>query len=245
MNIDLLVDKTENFKGLSQKEKVKCMAYFYQTLKKENYFSAKNVEDLFVEGKIDGPSNIHDVLGKLLKDRPRDVIKSNGKYTLERHYVKQMDSIYLNGRTAKVIVEMAALLEKIKNHQQKEFLEDALKCVNAHIYRAAIIMTWLLVMDVLYEFILNYKLADFNAELKKRNLKYTITSKSDFEDIKESTFIEVMRASSIISKEQKKTLDDKLDIRNSAAHPNQTSFKEAKVVSFIEELIADIVEKFQ
>lgn len=77
--------------------------------------------------------------------------------------------------------------------------------------------------------------------LAKANKKLKIQSKVDFEDLKESQFIELLRASSIISKEQKKILDDKLDIRNSAAHPNATSFKEAKTATFIEELLNDIV----
>lgn len=68
---------------------------------------------------------------------------------------------------------------------------------------------------------------------------------TDFEDLKESYVIELLKAASIISKEQKKVLDEKLEVRNSAAHPNSTSFKEPKVVTFIDELFTDVVFKLQ
>jgi hypothetical protein len=245
MTIDILIDKTEDFRLMSQKDKVKRFAYFYKVLERGDFFTAKDIEDLFKEARMSPPSNIHDVIGKILIDKSKDIIKTGGKYSLERHFVKQMDAIYLKAQTAKVEGEMADLLNWIKNMRQKAFLEDAIKCINAHIHRPAIIMMWLLTMDVLYEFVINNKLVEFNSEIKRRNIKHAIATKSDFEDIKESIFIEVLRSCSIISKEQKKILDEKLDIRNSAAHPNQTSFKEAKVISFVEELMVDIVETFQ
>src|SRR5258708_40266291 len=100
-------------------------------------------------------------------------------------------------------------------------------------------MTWLLGMNFFFNHVISAKLQEFNDELKKKNKKKFISDKSDFEEFKESEIIEVMKSSGIISKEQRKLMDEKLDIRNSAAHPNSTMFKETKVITFIQELVEE------
>src|SRR5690606_38344666 len=116
-------------------------------------------------------------------------------------------------------------------------------CFQCKLYRPAIIMTWIVVIDVLYDYVINNHLRDFNDVLKHANKKLVIKSKSDFEELRESDFILYLKTAAIISKEQRKVLDEKLTIRNSAAHPNGTSFKEAKTATFIEELFSDVLDK--
>jgi len=242
MEVESIFD-SEEFKSSNQTEQVKSIAYAYYIINNNNNFQPKDLSDLFKTYNISLPSNISRELSKITKGRPRDIIKQNEGYALERGFINKMDNLHRAGYSKEISSKMTQLLSGIRDANQKIFLEDALKCFTAKLYRPSIIMTWLVVLDVLYDHVLSFKLSEFNAELVKQNKKVIIKSKSDFEDIKESVFIEVLRSASIITKEQKKILDEKLTVRNSAAHPNQTSFKEPKVVSFIEELLSDIVDK--
>ncbi|HAY34163.1 MAG TPA: hypothetical protein DCY06_08495 [Bacteroidetes bacterium] len=137
------------------------------------------------------------------------------------------------------------MLPKIKNPENKEFLKEAIDCLEIKAFRSAIIMTWLMVIHHLYEFIINKKLIEFNTELGKKGFKIKSISKiDDFGEIKESVFIELARAAIIISNDERKILDEKLGIRNTCAHPNNIIIKESKAINFIEDLIENIYLKF-
>ena len=102
------------------------------------------------------------------------------------------------------------------------------------------------IIDVLYEYIFKNKLSRFNSAIqthgKYRNV--IIKTKDDFSEINEASFIEIMRAGKIISKDIRKILDEKLGFRNTCAHPNPIKIKEPKVISFIDDLIENVVMKF-
>ncbi|TWW02228.1 hypothetical protein FEF09_03495 [Chitinophaga pinensis] len=133
------------------------------------------------------------------------------------------------------------MLPKLTNDSEKSFLIDAIKSFEAEAFRAAIVMIWLLTLDHIYEFILNNKLTDFNTELAKvtdKRVKVTIISnKDDFGDIPEGKFIELCRSARIISNDVRKILDEKLGIRNSAAHPSNIVIGKSKALAVIEDLV--------
>ena len=66
-----------------------------------------------------------------------------------------------------------------------------------------------------------------------------------FSDIKESVFIEVCRSSNVITNDVRKILDEKLGIRNTAAHPSTVKIHESKVVNFVEDLVDNIIIKYE
>jgi hypothetical protein len=117
--------------------------------------------------------------------------------------------------------------------------------VNAR--RAAIIMVWSGTLDHLYDYVLKHKIADFNSAISKRSDKYAkliVKLKDDFSDIKDSVFIEVCRSAGIISGDVRKILDQKLDVRNTHAHPSSVEVGETKVVDFIEDLVTNVIVKY-
>jgi len=244
MTLERILNYYKDFQTLPQSEKVKVVGYVISTVDKRATFTPKELYNFFHENNLDPPSNMSRELTKISKERPRSIIKIGNQYALERNYIKEMDLQHGSAYSIAVSKKMEDLLDKVKDTDQKSFLKDALICFENKIYRASILLTWLVVLDILYDEVLANHLVVFNAEVAKQNKKFVVKKKADFEDIKESIFIEALRAASIISKEQKKVLDEKLTIRNSAAHPNKTSFMEAKVASFIEELLIDVVDMF-
>jgi hypothetical protein len=125
-------------------------------------------------------------------------------------------------------------------------LEEAISCFEIKSFRAAVIMTWLLTMDTIYEYVLSRKLSEFNnaIQLQGKYKKIIVKVKDNFSDIKESDFIELLRVAKIISNDTRKILDEKLDFRNTCAHPNSVIIRESKAISFLEDVIENIVLKF-
>jgi len=243
--VDELLQHIPDFKNCPTKEKVLLIIYLL-TVNGVKQFAVKDVYAVFTDNGLQPPSNISRELQNLTKEKPAHVIFKAGKYYLEITYKTELDRRFgKNSYTKQTTEQLSRLLPLIQSDIQRAFLEDAVKCFNAALYRPAIIMTWLLTMDTLYDHLLNNYRDVFNQQLEINHKKIKIKSKDDFESYKENDVIGFMKAINMLSKEQAKLLTAKLDSRNSAAHPNGTSFKEAKVATFIEELIEDIISKFQ
>jgi bifunctional non-homologous end joining protein LigD len=140
---------------------------------------------------------------------------------------------------------IASLLNKVNRPDAKHFLEEAHLCLRANAPRAAIVMTWIVVIDHIYEYVLTHKLSDFNLELAKKNWKITsVTTKDDFSEIKkEKDFIELCRAANVFSNDVRKILDEKLGIRNTAGHPSTVTVHGTKAANFIEDLVENVILK--
>lgn len=98
----------------------------------------------------------------------------------------------------------------------------------------------------MYEYVLAHKLNEFNSALSKQpwnSKRLKIAKKDDFGEIKESDFILVCRSARIITGDVRKLLDEKLGFRNSCAHPSSIAVGDSKVLSFIEDLIDNVVAK--
>jgi hypothetical protein len=121
---------------------------------------------------------------------------------------------------SKVSKELRGILFKIPPSAKRKFLEEAINCYEVGACRASIIMTWILIMDTLQEYILAEKLNEFNSALsRQQGLRINrITSIDDFTELNEAKFIEICRSATIITHDIRKILDEKLGFRNSCAH---------------------------
>jgi hypothetical protein len=146
----------------------------------------------------------------------------------------------------KAAPHIEALLGQVSRADAKSFLDEAYLCLRANAPRAAIVMTWVVVVDHLYEFVLAHKLPDFNTELSKKNWKLKkVSTKDEFSEIKEKDFIEVCRAASVFSNDVRKILDEKLGIRNTAGHPSTVTIHGGKAANFIEDLVDNVILKLK
>jgi hypothetical protein len=71
-----------------------------------------------------------------------------------------------------------------------------------------------------------------------------ITVFDDFSEISESKQIELTKSAGIISNDVRKILNEKLGIRNSAAHPSGITFSEHKATEFALDLIGNVLLKY-
>ncbi len=185
----------------------------------------------------------------LVKGKTPKFIYDSSRYCLERKRKNEIkSSLNLNKPFVETNKTLRDLLPIIQNKSEKEFLREAISAFEVKAFRASIVMTWLLVLDHLFEHILSLRLTDFNDELVKvrdRRVKVSeIKVKDDFSDIPENKFIEICRAARIISNDVRKILDEKLGIRNSVAHPSNIVVKPSKAFNFIEDLVDNVILKY-
>ena len=121
-----------------------------------------------------------------------------------------------------VAVDLRAHLEQINDSQTREFVEEAIACHEAQLYRSAIVMAWLGAMDVLHKHVYANHLSAFNAEATRIIGKKWKTAKTtdDLGQMGERDFLDRIAALSIIGKNVKTELIGCLDRRNGCGHPN-------------------------
>ena len=248
MTVAELLDKIDEFDSLTDKEQIRLLSYFHVTAHGKEFFTTTDIKEEFDAQKLRQPSNVSSELSKLSSSKPPTILKDKKGWTFHRTAKKELDEIYL-GTTHKraISITLRDLLKDITGKEQQLFLEEAITCFEVKAFRASIIMTWLLALDVLYEYILTKKLTDINAAITAHGKykKIQVTKKDDFTDIKESDFIELCRVGKIITSDIRKILDEKLDFRNTCAHPNTIVVNEPKVIAFIDDLVDNVIKKYQ
>jgi hypothetical protein len=144
-----------------------------------------------------------------------------------------------------VAVDLRAHLAKLTDAQTRDFVEEAIKCHEAELYRSAIVMSWLGAMDVLQKHVLNSHLANFNAEASRVNAKWkTALTQDDIGKMGEADFLDRLESLSIVGKNVKAQLKGCLDLRNGCGHPNSLRVSVNKSAAHIETLLQNAFEKF-
>lgn len=144
-----------------------------------------------------------------------------------------------------VAVDLRNHLSKVTDAQTRDFVEEAIKCHEAELYRSAIVMSWLGAMDVLQKYVHQNHLAAFNAEALRVNGKWkTAVSQDDIGKMGEGDFLDRIEALSIIGKNVKAQLKGCLDLRNGCGHPNSLKVSVNKSAAHIETLLQNVFEKF-
>jgi len=135
---------------------------------------------------------------------------------------------------------------KVADAQRRDFLAEAISCLEVGGRRATVVLAWIATRDHLYDFVLAHGLTPFNIALAKQPgklAKIVIVKKDDFGDLKESDFIMICRSAGLITHDVRKILDEKLGFRNSCAHPSSIAVGESKVLSFVEDLVDNVIAK--
>lgn len=148
--------------------------------------------------------------------------------------------------TKPAAINLRSHLAKIGNPDTRGFVEEAVKCLECDLYRAAVVMSWIGAMSVLYDYVIANKLAEFNAEAKRRDVKWkTAVTRDDLALMKESEFLDILTAISVLGKNVKEHLKNTcLNLRNSCGHPSSLKLGKHTVESHIESLVMNVYEKF-
>lgn len=247
-----------NLRDFSRKSLILLIAYYLRKYKGIIEFNASDLKECFRDAYLKLPSNLIKLTKELSKGKNSPLLKVNKeRFSLSIDGLKEVESYLTSERQNPATIEsfiesaityLEKIISKVEEENKRRFLAEAIACIGVRAKRATIIMSWLVALDHLYDYILTKKLKDFNSALFKRNDRFNkiqIISKDDFSDIKESVFIEVCRSAKIVSNDVRKILDEKLGIRNTCAHPSAVEIHDSKVINFIEDIVDNIIVKYK
>lgn len=136
-------------------------------------------------------------------------------------------------------------IQNIRSSDTRAFVEEAIACFEAHHYRAAVVLSWIGAVSLLYDHVSKNCLTAFNAEAIRRNPKHRPASTiDDLARLKESDFLDYLEGCSVIGKSVRKELGVCLDLRNGCGHPNSLKLAEARVASHVETLMLNVFSRF-
>lgn len=247
-SVNRFYNSIENGASLSQSALMELFVYFLTVELGQEAAMPKHVAECFAACDLVVPGNVSARLSEGLKSKPPKFIKTKAGYKLQRHMREELSKkLGAETVTAQTSATLRSLEHKLPAGADKEFLKEAIDCFEIGANRATIVMTWILAMDHLFAYILAHKRDDFNAALSNdKGVKINVVSqRDDFTEIKETKFIELCRAAGIVSNDVRKILDQKLGTRNSCAHPSGVTVNKSKVIDFVEDLVDNVILKFQ
>lgn len=145
----------------------------------------------------------------------------------------------------KTALALRAHLANIPDTNTRLFVEEAVACFEAHQFRAAVVLSWVGAISLLHTYVVTNKLAEFNAEVLKRNPKWKAAKNTDdLGLVKEDEFLDVLQSISVLGKNVKQELKKALTLRNGCGHPNTLKIAEHKVAAHIEDLMLNVFAVF-
>ena len=173
-------------------------------------------------------------------------IQENISYKAKRSTGKRVMRSKKDTVSLKAVNNLKPHLIKISNPEVRAFVEEAINCAEAGLYRSAVVMSWVGAVSVLYDHVINYRLNDFNNEARRRDPKWkNAITRDDIALMKESEFLDIIASLSIIGKNVKEQLKNTcLGLRNSCGHPNSLKIGRSTVESHIEILLLNVYELF-
>lgn len=143
------------------------------------------------------------------------------------------------------LASLRAHVSRLKSADVRAFVEEAIGCAEEGFHRAAVVLSWVGALGVLYDSVVANHLAAFNAEARRREAKWRdAKTVDDLARMKEFDFLQVLEAISVLGKSIKGELEACLKLRNACGHPNSLQVSESKVAAHIETLVLNVFAAF-
>lgn len=146
---------------------------------------------------------------------------------------------------AKPARDLRTHLKKVRHPDTLAFLTEAVSCLEANHLRAAVVLSWIGAVSLLYEHVVRSELNAFNVEATKRDAKWKpARTTDDLARMKEHEFLNTLEAISVIGKNVKTELQGALALRNACGHPNSLQIGSNRVAAHIEVLLLNVFQKY-
>jgi hypothetical protein len=247
--LEAYIEGIVGFDELEASQKIPFFAHFVLEYTEQDYFTPADVNACFSVLHIKPYSNIPAFVSKKAKGKKQIFVTKSHGYKIERKLLKEIQSKIPTSTS--IQATKSCLREHVNEglpEFSKAFLEEAISCFEYKLYRSSVVMVWLFAIDHMFEYIIRYKLTEFNSAYAKDSANkksLQIKDKDDFSEIGEKKIIELCRAANIISNDVRKILEQKLDIRNTYAHPANIKITETKCSDFITDLLDNVVSKYK
>lgn len=244
--IEDFFESENRFKGLSNYEQICRVAWFiHRTLKKER-FSPRDIADQFRLLHIN-PPQMNVCLPRLADKKPPLMLWDKRGYYLEGRERKRLDDLCAPSATSAAVSGLlGSLTLSVSDGPERVFLEEAIRCYRVAAFRASIVMVWNLAYDHLRQWVFYDKtrLQEFNEGAAKRftnSPKAIVVKIEDFDDFKESEFIDACATGKVLAKNLETMLREKLKRRNMAAHPSMIVISQPQADDVISDLVQNII----
>ena len=244
MNLVDYVASIEGFYIEDPKDQTDYLAFYLISHKGLSSFTAKDITEVCKELNLRAHGRLAQYLSEEAGSRKGKYIKLAKGYQLNAPFRSQLEQQIAK---APVLVALDKELERqislVTDIYERELLEEAALCYKVKAHRAAVVMIWAVTMSHMYAYVFANQLAAFNnAIISNGDKKLKPVGKiEDFGDIKETKFIELIRAANIVTNDTRKILDEKLGTRNTAAHPSKTHLQASKAIEFGHDLLTNII----
>jgi hypothetical protein len=161
------------------------------------------------------------------------------------NHLRNLGLSSISPAAVKVASDLRGHLLKIKSSTTRAFVEEAIKCYEAELFRSAIVMSWIAAVDVLHRVVVKSHLISFNKEAKNANPKWKdATNEDGLGRMGEEDFLVRAAAVGVIGKNQKDELLKALKLRNGCGHPNSLKVGSNMVAGHLELLMLNVFEQF-
>lgn len=243
----LYISRFSDFSSWPANRQVDYLAYYLLSLEGTESVTVAQIEECLTLLDMRPYTRLQVYLSEQVKKKEGKYVKHAKGYRLERGASDEIRAtVDAEPKRVHVAKQLSDLVPKIKDSQEREFLEEAIRSYRVESYRATIVMVWILTMDHLQKHIFGNHLTDFNIAITKHSDKkmQAIVAYDDFSELNEKRVIELMRSAGVISNDVRKILDEKLGIRNSAGHPSGIKFSGHKTTEFTLDLIENVLLKY-
>jgi hypothetical protein len=163
-------------------------------------------------------------------------------------HVSKIAGPLLGSPLPRVASSLRSQLVKITDTQIVDFVEEAIGCLEARHYRAAVVLSWVGAVAVLYDYVIRRRLSDFNTEAAARAAPKhpwkPAKTADDLARMRESDSLNILEKLSIIGASVKKELVKCLDLRNGCGHPNSLTIADHTASSHVEVLLLNVYTKY-
>lgn len=148
-------------------------------------------------------------------------------------------------RRRRVAAGLRHHLADISEETTRAFVEEGIECLEAGLYRAAVVLTWVGAIAVLQDHVVSEKLKEFNKAAGIRDAKWKASkTQDDLGRMKEHSFLQILQDISVIGKNVRQELEGALRLRNGCGHPNSLQVGEARAAAHVETLVLNVFSKF-
>ena len=143
------------------------------------------------------------------------------------------------------LLELRKHAESLKNEAVRQFVFEAIACCEQGLHRAAVVLSWVGAVAILYEHVVMNCLEEFNDLALKRDPKWGVAKNADgLARMKEADFLVILENLSVLGKSTKQELEGCLTLRNGCGHPNSLKVSRHRVLAHIEVLADNIYGRF-
>lgn len=141
--------------------------------------------------------------------------------------------------------DLEHILSKVIDKEERDYLEEGLKCFKANALRAGVIFLWTASVYKIQKMCLTQSLMYINTELKLINLKAKeIKGINDFENLNDKTLLDLACRLKLVDKARKdRLINSCLDLRNKCGHPGKYKPKGQTIKAFVEDIIGMLYEQ--